>query len=138
MIGGELLTGMTIGGALNARGEWIVGGVVNDLLKACREMGGFVEKLNDFLLIQYIAHDPEILKIAVAQVVYDAGVEVLLYTFADEVVKTGDREITDGEERGKRCDKWNSSEHAPRWPLNMATLRPPAVRRGVAERAKPA
>jgi hypothetical protein len=91
MIGGELLTGMTIDGALNARGEWIVGGVINDLLKACREMGGFIERLNDFRLIQYVAYDPEILKIAIAQVVYDSGVDVLLYTFADDVVKSGDR-----------------------------------------------
>lgn len=91
MIGGELLTGMTIDGALNARGEWIVGGVVHDLLAACREMGGFVEKLNDWRLIQYVAYDPEILKIAIAQVVYDSGVDVLLYSFADDVVKAGDR-----------------------------------------------
>lgn len=91
MIGGELLTGMTIDGALNARGEWIVGGVVNDLLDACREMGGFIAQLNDFRLIQYVAYDPEILKIAIAQVVYNSGVDVLLYTFADEVVKNGER-----------------------------------------------
>jgi ribulose 1,5-bisphosphate synthetase/thiazole synthase len=91
MIGGELLTGMTIDGALNARGEWIVGGVAHDLLKACRSMGGFVEKLNDWRLIQYVAYDPEILKIAIAQVVYDAGVDVLLYSFADDIVRDGDR-----------------------------------------------
>ncbi|MBM0205421.1 FAD-dependent oxidoreductase [Micromonospora sp. STR1s_5] len=91
MIGGELLTGMTIDGALNARGEWIVGGVAHDLLDACRKMGGFVEKLNDWRLIHYVAYDPEILKIAIAQVVYDSGVHVMLYTFADDVVRSGDR-----------------------------------------------
>lgn len=91
MLGGELLTGMTIDGALNGRGERIVGGVIDDLLAACTAMGGFVAPLNDWRLIQYIAYDPEIMKIAVAQVVYGAGVDVLLNTAADEVVRHGDR-----------------------------------------------
>lgn len=90
-IGGELLTGMTIDGAINARGEWIVGGVLQDLLGICRQLGGFVAPLNDWRLIRYVAYDPEIMKIAVAQLVYDAGVDVMLYTFADEAVREGDR-----------------------------------------------
>ena len=89
MLGGELLTGMTVDGAINGRGEDTVGGVLNDLLQACRDMGGFVAKLNDWRLIQYIAYDPEIMKIAIPRVVFDAGVTVLLQTFAEEVVQTG-------------------------------------------------
>ena len=46
MIGGELLTGMTINGAINGRGEWIIGGVVDDLLAAYREIDGFMAPLN--------------------------------------------------------------------------------------------
>jgi hypothetical protein len=77
---------MTIDGAINGRGEWIVGGVIDDLLAICRQFDGFVAPLNDWRLIQYVAYDPEIMKIAVAQLVFDAGVEVYLHSFADEVV----------------------------------------------------
>ncbi|MBL0932493.1 MAG: FAD-dependent oxidoreductase [Alphaproteobacteria bacterium] len=90
MLGGELLTGMTIDGAINARGEQISAGVLDDLLALCRQMGGFVAPLNDWRLIQYFAYDPEIMKIAVAQFVYDAGVEVLVQTYAEDVVRVGE------------------------------------------------
>lgn len=89
MLGGELLTGMTVDGAINGRGEDTVGGVLTALLQLCRDMGGFVAKLNDWRLIQYVAYDPEIMKIAVPQLVFDAGVTVYLQTFAEEVVKEG-------------------------------------------------
>lgn len=89
MLGGELLTGMTVDGAINGRGEDTVGGVLTDLLQRCRDMGGFVKKLNDWRLIHYIAYDPEIMKIAVPQLVFDAGVTVYLQTFAEEVVTEG-------------------------------------------------
>ena len=32
MVGGELITGLPVDGALNARGEWIVGGVLTEIL----------------------------------------------------------------------------------------------------------
>jgi len=50
-------------------------------------MGGFVAKLNDWRLIQYVAYDPEIMKIAIPQMVFGAGVTVYLQTFAEEVVQ---------------------------------------------------
>jgi hypothetical protein len=91
MLGGELLTGMTVDGAINGRGEDTVGGVLSDLLNVCREMGGFVAKLNDWRLIQYIAYDPEIMKIAIPQLVFGAGVTVYLQTFAEETVSNSGR-----------------------------------------------
>ncbi|MBS7700555.1 MULTISPECIES: FAD-dependent oxidoreductase [unclassified Chelatococcus] len=91
MLGGELLTGMTIDGAINGRGEDTVGGVITDLLQLCRDMGGFVAKLNDWRLIRYIAYDPEIMKIAIPRLVFDAGVTVHLQTFAEEAVHDGGR-----------------------------------------------
>ena len=89
MLGGELLTGMTVDGAINGLGEDTVGGVLNDLLQSCRDMGGFVAKLNDWRLIQYVAYDPEIMKIAIPQLVFGAGVTVFLQTFAEDVVQDG-------------------------------------------------
>ena len=91
MLGGELLTGMTVDGAINGRGEDTVGGVLSDLLQLCRDMGGFVVKLNDWRLIQYVAYDPEIMKIAIPQLVFGAGVTVYLQTFAEETVQDGGR-----------------------------------------------
>lgn len=54
LLGGELLTGMAIDGAISARGEQISGGVLDLIMQRCEELGGFVRKLNDWRLIQYI------------------------------------------------------------------------------------
>ena len=91
MPGGELLSGMTIDGAINAHGERIVGGVLADLLAICEEMGGYVGAYSDWRLIQYHCCDPEITKIAVSRLLAEAGVELLLHSFVDDVVRTGDR-----------------------------------------------
>lgn len=86
LLGGELLTGMTIDGAISARGEQISGGILDRVIDKCEELGGFVRRLSDWRLIQYIAYDPEIMKIAVPQLVYDAGVSVFLQSFAEDVI----------------------------------------------------
>lgn len=91
MLGGELLTGMTIDGAINGRGELTVGGVIDELMALCRSLGGFVANLNDWRLIQYIAYDPEIMKMAIARLIFESGVDVYLHTFADEVVHAAGR-----------------------------------------------
>ena len=46
-VGGELLTGMTIDGAVNARGEMVVGGPLNEIIDECKAMDGFVGIFND-------------------------------------------------------------------------------------------
>lgn len=86
MLGGELLTGMTIDGAINARGEQISGGVLDKLMQRCEALGGFVRRLSDWRLIQYFAYDPEIMKIAVPQLVHEAGVDVYLHSYAEDIV----------------------------------------------------
>lgn len=83
--GGELISGMAIDGALNGRGEWIMGGVGRDLLDECRRLGGFVEPLNDHRLIWYVCLDPEVMKLAVASLLAKAGVQLLLHTYATGV-----------------------------------------------------
>ena len=40
MIGGELITGLPVDGALNARGEWVVGGVLKEILEEHERLGG--------------------------------------------------------------------------------------------------
>lgn len=93
MLGGELLSGMSIDGALNARGEWVVKGVSEEIYEECRKMDGFIGPLSDFRLISYICCDPEVMKIAIARVMARYNVTILLYTHATEAV-TKDGRVT--------------------------------------------
>jgi hypothetical protein len=89
MIGGELVTGLPVDGALNARGEWIVGGVLKEVLGEHERLGGYIGPVKDWRLIWYVCVDPEIMKIAVSNVVRRAGVDVWMYSFAEDVVVQG-------------------------------------------------
>lgn len=90
-VGGELLTGMTIDGAVNARGELVVGGTLSEILGECKAMDGLVGIFNDYRLIRYICYDPEVMKMAIIKVMARYGVELLLHSFADDVVVSGTR-----------------------------------------------
>ncbi len=78
--GGELLSGMPIDGAVNAWGEWILGGMGRTFLERCRERGGYVEVVNDYRLIRYVAFDPEIMKFALVDAMRAHKVDILLQT----------------------------------------------------------
>lgn len=86
MIGGELLSGIPIDGCLNTRGEWVVGGFLRELIDECDRLGGYVGHMFDWRTIWVVCCDPEIMKIAVVNLMRRAGVETLLYTFAEDVV----------------------------------------------------
>ena len=86
MLGGELLSGMSLDGVLNARGEYVVGGISDELFAECREMDGFIGPIHDHRLICYVCVDPEIMKIAVMRVLERHGVTPWLQTFAEDVV----------------------------------------------------
>ena len=91
MPGGELLTGMAIDGAVNGRGEWVVGGVARELLDECRRLGGYIGALNDWRLIHYVCYDPEVMKLAVAGLLARHGVTLLLHSFVHRVQAEGGR-----------------------------------------------
>ncbi|MBL0290912.1 MAG: FAD-dependent oxidoreductase [Betaproteobacteria bacterium] len=82
IIGGELLTGMAIDGALNGRGQWVVGGVARELFDECERLGGYVGALCDWRLIWYVCVDPEVMKLAVYRLLSRYKVDLLLHTFA--------------------------------------------------------
>lgn len=84
MPGGELLTGMAVDGALNARGEWILGGVGRELFDECARLGGYIGPLNDWRLIWYVCFDPEVMKLAVARLLDKYGVSLLLHSMLFE------------------------------------------------------
>src|SRR5690554_2498941 len=86
MVGGELISGLPIDGALNARGEWIVGGVMRELLEASDALGGYVGPVFDWRLNWGVCFDPEILKIVLIEELARRGVTMLLYTLAEDVV----------------------------------------------------
>ena len=89
--GGELISGMAIDGALNGRGEWILGGTGRELLAECERLGGYIGPLNDWRLIWYVCLDPEVMKLAVARCLARAGVRLLLHTCATGVSREGAR-----------------------------------------------
>ncbi len=86
MLGGELLSGMSLDGVLNARGEYVVGGISDELFAQCREMDGFIGPVHDQRLICYVCADPEVMKIAIMRVLDRHGVTAWLQTFAEDVV----------------------------------------------------
>ena len=88
-IGGELVSGLPLNSCLNARGEWVVGGVVRDLLDRCDRLGGLIPPYFDWRSLWLVCVDPEIVRLAVFQMVAEAGVDLLLSTFAEEVVASG-------------------------------------------------
>ena len=94
LIGGEMLSGLPIDGCLSTRGEWVVGGVAREIFEECDRLGGYVGHFYDWRTIWVVSVDPEIMKLAVVNVVRRAGVNMLLYTFAEEVV------VQDGSVKG--------------------------------------
>ncbi len=86
MLGGELLSGIGVAGCINARGEWIVGGALREIVDECDKMGGFVGAFNEWRLNWLVCVDPEVAKLAVPRVLRRYGVNLLLHTFAEDVV----------------------------------------------------
>ena len=80
--GGELISGMAVDGALNACGEWVLGGVGRELFEECDRLGGYIGPLNDWRLIWYVCLDPEVMKLAIARCLARSGVILMLQTFA--------------------------------------------------------
>lgn len=91
LVGGELISGMPVDGAVNARGEWILGGIGREFFDECAKYGGYIGPINDHRLIYYVAFDPEIMKIAVVNVLRKYKVDILLHSFAFETTTTNGR-----------------------------------------------
>jgi hypothetical protein len=90
-LGGDLLSGLPIDGCMNARGEWIVGGVANELFKACEKRGGYIGPICDYRALWIVCIDPVAMQFAIVDTVSRYPIDVLLYSIADDVV------VQDGE-----------------------------------------
>lgn len=81
MLGGELISGIAMLGCLSTRGEWIVGGVVRDLLGRVEALGGYIGPVFDYRALHLVCFDTELMKIAVMQAVAEAGVQLRVQAF---------------------------------------------------------
>jgi len=86
ILGGDLLSGLPIDGAVNARGEWIIGGISRELFASCEALGGYIGPICDWRLMYGVCIDPEAMKLAVIEVIARHNVVPLLYTFAEDLV----------------------------------------------------
>ncbi len=94
MVGGELVSGISMLGMISTRGEWIVGGVARDLLREVETLGGYIGPVFDYRSLHLVCFDPELMKFAVVGLLNKAGVELMLYTLATGVLSV------DGQVRG--------------------------------------
>lgn len=84
-LGGELVSGIPLLGCFSHRREWVVGGVVRELLAGCEAMDGYIGPVSDFRTLNVVAFDPEVMKLAVVQLLASAGAMFLLYSFVEGV-----------------------------------------------------
>jgi len=79
--GGELISGISMLGCLSTRGEWIVGGVVTDLLDRVKTLGGYIGPVFDYRALHLVCFDTELMKIAITGMLHEAGVHLLMQAF---------------------------------------------------------
>jgi hypothetical protein len=97
--GGDLVTGLPILGACNARGEWVAGGVLRDLLERVDALGGYIGPVCDWRAVHGVCVDPEALRLVLAAALRESGVRLLLSAIAagvdvSEGTITGVRVVT--------------------------------------------
>lgn len=86
VLGGDLLSGIPIDGCINARGEWIVGGVAKELFEECKKWGGYVGSFSDRRSLWVVTLDPEIMGFVIIGTLSRYKVSMLLYSYAENVV----------------------------------------------------
>lgn len=90
-VGGDLISGLPILGCCNSLGERIVGGVAEDLLQACRSLGGYVGCIFDWRTLWGVCVDPEVLRLVIVDVLHRHGIDLLLGVPAAGVASAGGR-----------------------------------------------
>ncbi len=85
VIGGDLLSGLPIDGCITTGGEWIVGGVLRELIDGCDRMDGYVGAIYDRRNIWVVMVSPNVMGFVVLEKLAAYGVDVLPYTQVDAV-----------------------------------------------------
>lgn len=81
-LGGDIISGLPIDGCLNARGEWIVGGVIREIFEECERRGGYIGPVCDFRALWVVCIDPVVMQFAIIDILKKYSVDILLYSFA--------------------------------------------------------
>ncbi|HEX7010901.1 MAG TPA: FAD-dependent oxidoreductase, partial [Phycisphaeraceae bacterium] len=89
MVGGNAISGLPLLGCCNSLGQWIVGGVLNDLLNGCKRLGGYIGAICDWRTLYGVCVSPDILRLVMIERLAQLGVRVLLYTRIDAVETDG-------------------------------------------------
>lgn len=76
--GGDLISGLPILGCCNSRGEWIVGGVLDELIEGCTALGGYVGRVFDWRTLWGVCVDPEVMRLVIVDALNRQGVDLLL------------------------------------------------------------
>ena len=84
--GGDLVSGLPVYGCCNSLGQWIVGGVVKELVAGCEALGGYVGCLFDWRTTWAVCLDPEVLKLVLAESIAQHHVSLLLNSMVHDVV----------------------------------------------------
>ncbi len=77
-LGGDLVSGLPILGCCNSLGEWIVGGVLDEVLQRCRDLGGYEGRIFDGRTLWGVCVDPDVMRLAVVDLLQRHDVELLL------------------------------------------------------------
>jgi len=77
-VGGDLISGLPILGCCNSHGEWIVGGVLDELLQGCRDLGGYTGCIFDWRTLWGVCVDPEVLRLVIIDILHRHGADLLL------------------------------------------------------------
>lgn len=80
ILGGDLLSGLPIDGCRSSSGEWIVGGVANELFEACKRWNGYIGSIYDRRNIWIVMVNPNVMSLAILHKLNEYGVNIMPYT----------------------------------------------------------
>lgn len=80
VFGGDLLSGLPIDGCRTTGGEWVVGGIAQELFEGCRALNGYIGSIYDRRNICVVMINPRIMGIVVLRKLAEAGVILLPYS----------------------------------------------------------
>ncbi|MGI5817381.1 MAG: FAD-dependent oxidoreductase [Armatimonadota bacterium] len=89
--GGDLITGLPILGCCNSLGEWIVGGVLDELLEGCRAREGCVGRVFDWRTLWGVCVDPDVMRLVIVDVLRRQGVDLLTSVLVRGATTDGER-----------------------------------------------
>lgn len=89
VIGGDLLSGLPIDGCVTTSGEWIVGGILRELLDECDKLDGYIGAIYDRRNIFVVMVNPDIMGFCILKKLAEYGVDLLPYSVVDEIERDG-------------------------------------------------